>query len=493
MPIVQKPSSLDIKDVWPAYIGSEPRILAKTIPVTNKYTGETFCKCSEATAKEIEESIELAYESRESMKNLPSYKRRDILQSIVNQIKDKFNDFAYLLALEAGKPIKDARGEVQRLIDTFEIAVGESTRIYGEYIPLDISERNKGMSAITKRFPIGVISMISPFNFPLNLVAHKIAPAIAAGCPFILKPASKTPLSALLLADILSNTELPKGSFSILPCSRDGSDLLTTDDRLAVLSFTGSAEVGWDLKAKSRKKKVVLELGGNAPCIVDKGIEVKKIIDRLITGALYQSGQSCISVQRVLAHESVYEELKEALAKNMEGLKVGDPLDDETFIGPLISEGDVDRCLSWIDEAKNEGAKVVYGGSRFSKTVLLPTLLCDVDTKSKVHYEEVFGPLFIIEKFSSFRDAVKRANQSKFGLQCGIFSDNIHHCLYAFETLEYGGVVINDVPSIRVDAQPYGGVKDSGLGREGIRYAIEDYTEVKVLVMKDLGGETFVE
>lgn len=493
MPIIQKPKGFEVNKEWPIYIGSEPRVLEKKLSVTNKYTEEVICNVSLASAKEIDEGIALAYAAREEMKKLPSFKKRDILDQIIKRIKERFEEFAYALCLEAGKPIKDARGEVQRLIETFEIASGEATRIYGEYQPLDISERTKGFSAVTKRFPIGVISMISPFNFPLNLVAHKVAPAIAAGCPFVLKPASKTPLGALMLAEILAETELPKGAFSVLPCSRDGADLFTTDERLACLSFTGSADVGWDLKAKSGKKKVILELGGNAPVIVDKDVELNHVANRIITGALYQSGQSCISVQRVIAHDHIYTKLQEILIEKVNQLKSGDPLDDETFIGPLISEGDVQRCYDWVQEAVNEGAIVLAGGNKIGKTIFEPTLICNVDPKSKVYAEEVFGPVFILERTSTFKDAVQKANNSKFGLQCGIFSNNIHHCYYAFDTLEYGGVVLNDVPSVRVDAQPYGGIKDSGLGREGIRYAIEDYTELKVLVMKSLGDESSVE
>lgn len=492
MPLFQKPSQFEMKAQWPVYVGSEPRQLEKTLTVTNKYDNEEVCKVSLASTKEIDEGIQLAYEARSAMKHLPSFKKRDILNEIVRKVKERFDEFAYVLCLEAGKPIKDAKGEVQRLIETFEIAAGEATRIYGEYQPLDISERNKGFDAITKRFPIGVISMVSPFNFPLNLVAHKVAPAIAAGCPFVLKPASRTPLGSLMLAEILAETELPKGAFSVLPCSRDGADLFTTDERLACLSFTGSADVGWDLKARAGKKKVVLELGGNAPCIVDKDVELNHIANRIITGALYQSGQSCISVQRVIAHEHIFTKLQEILIEKTKDLKFGNPLDEDVFIGPLISEADVNRCYDWVQEAVKEGATLLVGGEKHG-TIFEPTLLCDVRPESKVYAEEVFGPIFILEKVDTFKDAVEKANNSKYGLQCGVFSNNIHHCYYAFDALEYGGVVINDVPSVRVDAQPYGGIKDSGLGREGIRYSIEDYTEIKILLMKSLGDESYVE
>jgi acyl-CoA reductase-like NAD-dependent aldehyde dehydrogenase len=342
------------------------------------------------------------------------------------------------------------------------------------------------MEMITKRFPIGPISMISPFNFPLNLAAHKIAPAIAAGCPWVMKPASRTPIGAILIAEILSETNLPSNSFSVLPVDRKGADLFTTDERFKLLSFTGSPDVGWELKKNSGKKKVVLELGGNAACIVDKDSDLDYVTERIIFGAFYQSGQSCVSVQRVIAHEEIYEKLKEKLIKKTKTLKKGDPLDIETFIGPLISEGEAKRCELWTNEAIEKGANLLVGGKR-EGAMFDATILDNVDRSSKVYAEEVFGPIFVMEPFSDFKKAVEIVNLSKFGLQAGIFSSDINKCFYGFKNIECGGVVINDVPSMRVDSQPYGGLKDSGLGREGLRYAIEDMTEIRVMVMKKIG------
>ncbi|MFQ5463661.1 MAG: aldehyde dehydrogenase family protein, partial [Phycisphaerae bacterium] len=323
-------------------------------------------------------------------------------------------------------------------------------------------------------------------NFPLNLVAHKVAPAIAVGCSFVLKPASRTPIGALLLGEMLAETDLPEGAFSILPCSRDGADLFTTDERLKLLSFTGSPDVGWRLKTQAGKKKVVLELGGNAACIVDADADIALAADRLIVGTFYQSGQSCIGVQRIFAHEHVFESLKTALMKRIQDLPVGDPRDEQTFLGPMISEVEAKRIESWVGEAVEGGARVICGGQR-NGAFYDATLLEHVDPRMKISCVEAFGPVATIEPFASFQEAVRRANDSRYGLQAGVFTNRVDHMFYAYEELDVGGVVINDVPSFRVDSMPYGGIKDSGLGREGVRFAMEDMTELKLLVMNKLG------
>jgi len=395
-----------------------------------------------------------------------------------------------MLCVEAGKPIADARGEVKRMIITFELAAEEATRLYGEFQPLDISEKSSGYSGIVRRFPVGTISMISPFNFPLNLVAHKVAPAIAAGCPFVLKPASKTPLGALILGDILSKDPLlPEGAFSILPCTRDAADLLTTDERFKLLTFTGSPSVGWKMKSRAGKKKVVLELGGNAACVVDELVpNLEAVVSQVIHGAFYQSGQSCISVQRLFVNDSIYDVFRSALVEQVSALKAGDPSDPEVFIGPVISEKDAQRMADWIEEAVSEGGKVLCGGKR-DGVMVEATIIENVPHMCKAFSEEVFGPVLCIEKYngSDFRSIIDLVNDSDFGLQAGVFTNNFNKAFYAFENIEVGGVVINDVPSIRVDSQPYGGVKSAGLGREGIRYAIEDMTEMRVMLMKNAG------
>ena len=323
---------------YPYYLANEPVTPNQDLTVTNKYTGEIATRVAMADVDAIDRAIAAANEASDAMRKMPAFKRQQILEYCVKRFQERFEELAQALCIEAGKPIKDARGEVTRLIDTFKIAAEEATRIYGEVIPMDISPRANGYSGQWKRVPIGPCSFISPFNFPLNLAAHKVAPAIAAGCPFILKPASLTPIGALIIGEVLAETDLPKGAFSILPCHRDGADLFTTDDRLKLLSFTGSPEVGWNLKAKAGKKPVVLELGGNAACIVDEGTDLEDAVARIVFGAYYQSGQSCISVQRIMVHESLYDEARERLIKAVGELVHGDPADENTFIGPMISE-----------------------------------------------------------------------------------------------------------------------------------------------------------
>jgi acyl-CoA reductase-like NAD-dependent aldehyde dehydrogenase len=406
----------------------------------------------------------------------------------VKRFQERSDEMAELLCLEAGKPIRDSRGEVGRLIDTFRVAAEESVRITGEILNLEISPRARGYRGMVQHVPIGPCSFISPFNFPLNLAAHKIAPAIAVGCPFVLKPASRTPLGAIIIGEILAETDLPPGAFSILPCHRDGADLFTTDDRLKLLSFTGSPEVGWDLKARAGKKKVVLELGGNAACVIDADADLNDAVDRLIIGAFYQSGQSCIGVQRILAHVSVYEKLKKRLVERTMKLVSGDPKNEDTFIGPMIDEKEAKRLKGWIDSAVTAGGKLLCGGKR-EGAMLEATLLEDVPKDQTLCTNEAFGPVAVLSKFEDFDKALVEVNDSVFGLQTGIFTRDIYKIQKAWDRLEVGGVIIGDVPSWRVDNMPYGGVKDSGLGREGIRYAMKDMTEERLLVIRTPASE----
>ena len=370
-----------------------------------------------------------------------------------------------------------------RLIDTFRVAAEEAVRIDGEMPNLEISARAKGYRGMVKRVPIGPCSFISPFNFPLNLAAHKVAPAIAAGCPFVLKPASRTPIGAIIIGEVLAETDLPKGAFSILPCHREGADLFTTDERFKLLSFTGSPDVGWDLKARAGKKPVILELGGNAAVIVDEDADLDDAVERITFGAFYQSGQSCIGVQRILIHDAIYDELKTRLVEKTAGLKMGDPKDEDTFIGPVISEGEATRLENWVNEAVDAGATLLVGGKR-EGAMLEATLLENAPKGTNIVEEEAFGPVAVISRFSDFDDALNTVNESKFGLQAGIFTRDLYKAQKAWDELEVGGVVIGDVPSWRVDNMPYGGVKDSGLGREGIRWAINDMTEERLLVIR---------
>jgi acyl-CoA reductase-like NAD-dependent aldehyde dehydrogenase len=472
-----------LKDVYPLYLNNEAVQPNTDLAVTDKYTNEVAFRTALATSDVIEEAIAGAVEATEPMARMASYERQAVLDHCVVRFKERFDELAYALCVEAGKPIKDAEGEVTRLIDTFRIAAEESTRNYGEVQPLDISPRAKGYQGMWKRVPIGPCSFISPFNFPLNLAAHKIAPALAVGCPFVMKPASKTPLGALIMGEVLAETDLPKGAFSILPASRDGADLFTVDDRLKLLSFTGSPGVGWDLKAKAGKKPVVLELGGNAAVIVDHDADLDDALERIIFGAFYQSGQSCIGVQRIIIHEDIYDRFKDMLVAKTKTLIAGDPKDRDTFIGPMISEGEAKRLKGWIDDAVAGGATLLCGGER-KANMLEATLLENVDSSADANREEAFGPLALLSKFSDFNAALDEVNDSKFGLQAGIFTRDLFKTLDAWDRLDVGGVVINDVSSYRVDNMPYGGVKDSGLGREGIRFAMEDMTEIRNLVIR---------
>jgi len=476
-----------LKDVYPLYLNNEAVQPNTDLEVTDKYTNEVAFRTALATPDVIEEAIAGAVAATEPMAAMASYERQNVLQHCVDRFKERFDELAYSLCVEAGKPIKDAEGETTRLIDTFRIAAEESVRNYGEVQPLDISARAKGYMGMWKRVPIGPCSFISPFNFPLNLAAHKIAPAIAVGCPFVMKPASKTPLGAIIMGEILAETDLPKGAFSILPASRDGADLFTTDERLKLLSFTGSPGVGWDLKAKAGKKKVVLELGGNAAVIVDHDADLDDALERVVFGAFYQSGQSCIGVQRIIIHEKIYDTFKDMLVAKTRSLISGDPKKRETFIGPMISEGEASRLHGWIESAVAGGATLLCGGNR-KGNMLEATLLENVDTQADAYREEAFGPLALLSKFSDFGAALDEVNDSKFGLQAGIFTRDLFKTLDAWDHLDVGGVVINDVPSYRVDNMPYGGVKDSGLGREGIRFAMEDMTEIRNLVIRRKPG-----
>jgi acyl-CoA reductase-like NAD-dependent aldehyde dehydrogenase len=417
------------------------------------------------------------------MAELPAYRRQEVLLHCAARFQARAEELAQALCVEAGKPIKDSRGEVTRLVDTFRVAAEEATRIGGEVMPLDISARARGYRGQWRRVPIGPVSLISPFNFPLNLAAHKVAPAIAAGCPFVLKPASLTPIGALMIGEVLAETDLPAGAWSILPCPRDGAEQLTTDDRLKLLSFTGSDEVGWALKARAGRKKVVLELGGDAACIVDEGADLAAVVPRLVFGAFYQSGQSCISVQRILAHRSLYAELRARLVDATKALVAGDPRDERVTLGPMISEKEAVRLERWVSAAVEAGATRLCGGDR-DGAMLPATVLEGVPDGCKLATEEAFGPVVMLEPFDSFEDALRRVNRSRFGLQAGVFTHDLRRAYRAWDVLEVGGVVIGDVPSWRVDHMPYGGVKDSGLGREGVRFAIEDMTEIRMLVLK---------
>ena len=475
---------MKLAKTYPYFLANKAVFANTDLAVSNKYTQEVATRVALADASVIDQAIGAAQAAQPKMNKMPAYKRQQVLEHCVMRFKERFDELAYALCIEAGKPIKDARGEVTRLIDTFKIAAEESVRISGEVIELEITARAHGYSGMTKRVPIGPCSFISPFNFPLNLAAHKVAPAIAAGCTFVLKPASRTPLGALIMGEVLAETDLPIGAFSILPCSRDGADLFTTDERFKLLSFTGSPDVGWALKAKAGKKPVVLELGGNAACVVDHDADLKDAVQRIVFGAYYQSGQSCISVQRVIVHTDIYDAFKAAYVEKVSLLVHGDPLDEHTFIGPMIAESEAKRLEEWIVQAVDKGASLLCGGKR-DGAMLQACVLENVPSSCDVNCQEAFGPVSVISRFSNFDEALTEVNNSQFGLQAGIFTRDIYKAHKAWNELDVGGVVIGDVPSWRVDNMPYGGVKESGLGREGIRYAIEDMTEIRLMVLRN--------
>lgn len=477
-----------LREEYPFFLAGQPGQPNLDLVVRNKFSGEAVARVAQADAEVIGEAIASAQEAFEQTRRLPSFKRQAILNKVIARVEERQEELAQVVCIEAGKPIKFARGEVTRLIDTFRVAAEESVRITGEYLPLDISSRAEGYEGLWKRFPVGPCAFITPFNFPLNLVAHKVAPAIATGCPFVLKPASSTPISAVILGEILAETDWPRGAFSILPCKASEAEALVTDERIKLLSFTGSPEVGWSLKAKAGKKKVLLELGGNAAAIVDESVDIEAVADRLIFGAFYQSGQSCISVQRIYAHEAIYDGLKRALRAKAQGLKSGDPLREDTFLGPLITLDDAKRVEQWVSEALDGGAKLVCGGKR-NGVFYEATLVENVNPQMKISCAEVFGPVATLDPFKDFADAIRRVNDSRYGLQAGVFTNNLTHAMDAFNELEVGGVIINDVPSFRVDSMPYGGVKDSGFGREGVRWSMAEMTELRLMVLRNAAGK----
>lgn len=472
-----------LKAAYPYYLANEPIFDNEDLEVVDKYTGEVATKVALAGEETIDRAISEAVAATEKLRRLKSYQRQQVLQHCVTRFEERFDELAHSLCVEAGKPIKDSRGEVTRLIDTFRLAAEESVRQLGEVMPLDVSPRAAHYSGMWRRVPIGPCSFISPFNFPLNLAAHKIAPAIAVGCPFVLKPASLTPIGALIIGEVLAETDLPKGAFSILPCRRDGARLFTEDDRFRLLSFTGSPEVGWDLKARAGKKKVVLELGGNAACIVDETADLDDAVDRLVTGAFYQSGQSCISVQRILVQASVYDALRAKLVAKTRELPAGDPKREETFIGPMISEQEAVRLEEWLARAVDAGAKVLCGGRR-KGALFEATLVENVGNDQRLRNDEAFGPIALLSPFEDFDSALSEVNDSAFGLQAGLFTRDIYRAHRAWDELEVGAVLIGEVPSWRVDHMPYGGVKDSGLGREGLRWAMADMSEPRLFVLR---------
>ena len=452
------------------------------VEVKAPYDGAVAGRVFQGRRQHAEAAIAAAVKAFGTTRRLPAFERQRVLRRVAESIAQRKEQFARTLCQEAGKPIKAARTEVERAIFTFTVAAEESTRIYGEYLPLDWQEYTAGRWGIIKRFPLGPMAGITPFNFPLNLVAHKVAPAIAAGCPMVLKPAPQTPLSSLLMAEAVQQAGWPDGGLNVLPLSNDDASLLVTDDRLKMISFTGSAAVGWQIKKNAGKKKVVLELGGNAAVIVHGDTDIAYAAERCVAGGFGYAGQTCISVQRILVEQSVYGKFTDQLLAGVSQLTTGDPSSESTDVGPLIRESDAIRADDWVEEAVRGGARLLCGGDR-QGSILEPTVLTGTRPEMKVNCLEMFAPVVTVEPYSDFDAALRQVNASTYGLQAGIFTRDAKLMFQAFEELEVGGLVAGDVPSFRIDHMPYGGLKDSGLGREGLRYAIEEMTEPKLLVM----------
>jgi acyl-CoA reductase-like NAD-dependent aldehyde dehydrogenase len=452
------------------------------VEIRAPYDGSVIASVFQGRREHAEAAIASAVKAFGTTRRLPAFERQRVLRRVSESLSGRKQEFARTMAQEAGKPIKAARTEVERAIFTFNVAAEESTRISGEYLPLDWQEYTAGRWGIVRRFPLGPIAGITPFNFPLNLVAHKVAPAIAAGCPLVLKPAPQTPLTALLLAEAVQQAGWPDGGLNVLPLSNEDAGLLVTDERIKLISFTGSAAVGWQIKKNCGKKKVTLELGGNGGVIVHSDADLAYAADRCVVGGFSYAGQSCISVQRIVVERSVCARFTELLLEGVKRLKTGDPLDESTDLGPLIRESDAIRASDWVQEAISGGARLLCGGERRGP-VLEPTVLTGTRPEMKVNCQEIFAPVVTVEPYDDFNQALRHINNSPYGLQAGLFTRDAKLIFNAYEELEVGGLIAGDVPAFRIDHMPYGGIKDSGLGREGLRYAIEEMTEPKLLVM----------
>jgi acyl-CoA reductase-like NAD-dependent aldehyde dehydrogenase len=436
----------------------------------------------QATPEQYDAAVQAAVDAFQETRVLPAYERGRALREISAGIKARREELGRLISLESGKPIRDALVEVDRAALTFRLGAEEAERLTGELIPLDLLPSSRGRVGITRRFPLGPIAGISPFNFPLNLAAHKIGPAIAAGCSIVLKPPSKDPLTMLTVGEIIDGAGLPQGAVSILPMTRELGDRMVADERFKLLTFTGSPSVGWRMKERAGKKKVVLELGGNAGVIVDRTADLDWAVRRIVVGAFSYAGQVCISVQRMFLHEDVRDAFMDRFTAAVAGLKVGDPLDPATDIGPMVDGAAASRTQRWVEEAVQLGGRIAAGGTA-DGAFFAPTILENVPVQAQVCSNEAFAPLVVVFPFSDFGEAVRQVNDSFFGLQTGVFTNDLANAWRAFGELEVGGVVVNDVPTYRIDHMPYGGVKDSGLGREGLRWSIEDMTELRLLVL----------
>lgn len=482
-------NSPDVPCFFP-YIAGQATPTSQRRQLRSPYDGRTLAVVGEAGPGELEAALAAAERATRAARALTSQQRAEICAAIAHGITARRDELALAICDEAGKPIADARAEVERAVLCFELAASEAQRVAreGHTLPMDLRPPGQGRLGLTQRVPVGPVAAISPFNFPLNLAVHKLAPALAAGCPVVLKPASQAPTPTLRLAEIIAATAWPKEALSVLPATRAAADVLVTDPRCKVLTFTGSGAVGWDLKARAGHKRVILELGGNAAVIIDETVtsaDLSAIIPKLVYGAFSYAGQKCISVQRIYFVEPPggrrYAEFTERLVAAARAAQVGDPRDPEVMVGPMIDEANARRVESWVGEAVTAGAQLLCGGQR-DGTVVQPTVLAAVPPTARAACDEIFGPVCNLDRVASFDAALQAVNDSRYGLQAALFTHDLGHALRAFDELEVGAVILNEAPSFRIDHMPYGGVKESGLGREGIRNAIEDLTEVRLLV-----------
>jgi acyl-CoA reductase-like NAD-dependent aldehyde dehydrogenase len=472
-------------DTKPYLVAGEWQSGEETFAVKSPFDGSVVAEVGVPSDAEVEDAVAAAADTFQESRTLPSHVRAEALAHISRQLADRVDEVAETIAREGGKPLKWATVEAKRASSTFRWAAEEARRQDGDLLRLDTEAGTGSRLGIVRRFPFGPVLGISPFNFPVNLVAHKVAPALAVGAPIIVKPATATPLGALLLGELFAETELPRGMLSVLPLSGARAEKLVHDPRIAKVSFTGSGEVGWRLKGLEPKKHFTLELGGNAGAIVHSDADIDHAAARMAFGGYYQAGQSCIAVQRVLVHAPVYEDFVTRFVKQVESLKVGDPLDPETDMGPLIDAAALDRITEWVDEAVASGAEVLTGGRR-RDSFYEPTILANVTSEMKVCKEEVFGPVTTVTSYQTFEEALATVNDSRYGLQAGVFTSDIQRAMLAHRELVVGGVVVNDVSAYRSDQMPYGGAKESGYGREGLRYAMEEMTEPRIMVISDV-------
>ncbi len=466
-------------------IGNVWKETNQKIEVKNPFNNEIIAECFYGRKSEIEAALKEALKAFKIMRAMPSFKRAEILKRTAEIIAEKKEDFAQLISLEAGKPISAAKAEVDRTVITFSLASEEATRIYGEVLPLDISAASGNRIGIIRRFPLGVIASITPFNFPLNLVAHKVAPALAAGNSVVHKPSSSTPLTSLKLGQAMIEAGMPEGAVNVVPCSGSNADSMVVDERIGMISFTGSPEVGWGIKSRSGRKKVALELGGNAAVVIEPDSDIEAAAERCVAGGYAYSGQVCISLQRIYVHEKIYNQFKNVFVEKVKEIKIGDPALQDTVVGPLITEEEVKRVGDWVLEAADMGGKILAGGT-WEGNIYMPTVLEEVPKHARCVKDEIFGPVTVLSHYSDFDEVIDKVNDSVYGLQAGVFTQDIGKALKAFNRIEAGGVVINEVPTFRVDNFPYGGIKNSGFGREGLKYAVEEMTEIKIMVVDNL-------